>query len=229
MGVSFQCSVVGHCGSFRPGHMVGSQLPGLHGWLLHGRQQVASIRGSKSASRASTAPTGGAEDTGARLLAAREPVPPVKRRVRAVGQRLHGRAHQFPLAFLSVLLTEAHTQGRDLGRFPIAYEGFTPGLHWHRCPKHGACVSHSRPGWAPCPPPPCMRKMPALLAVRLGILWVGAEAGTLLMSNGHRGPGPGALHCGSTLPRSSAAPRLRTQIRHHEKVLAWFSGPREVN
>lgn len=108
-------------------------FPGLHGWgnglPVAAAQATAGGQhpGVQKCISCVCSSHGGVEDTGARLLAAREPVPPVKRRVRAVGQRLHGGAHQFPPAFLSVLLAEAHTQGRNLRRFPIAYECFTPG------------------------------------------------------------------------------------------------------
>ena len=43
-----------------------------------------------------------------------DPVPPVKRRVGAVSQRLHGWVHQLPFSFLFVFFAEAHTQRWDL-------------------------------------------------------------------------------------------------------------------
>lgn len=79
-----------------------------------------------------------------RASAARDPVPPVKGRVGAVGQRLHRRGCQLPPASLLVLFAEAHPERRDLER-NSALLAFLPG-RWG--------VVHSLRASCPVSPPP---------------------------------------------------------------------------
>lgn len=57
-----------------------------------------------------------ANPTGLSLSVARDPAPPVKCGVGAVGQRLHRGGHQLPPSCLFIFFAEAHSQRGDLER-----------------------------------------------------------------------------------------------------------------
>lgn len=75
---------------------------------------VSCFSTSRQGERGRPAAPGLTQGADPRASAAQDPVPPVKCRVGAVGQRLHRRGHQLPLSFLLIFFAEAHPERGDL-------------------------------------------------------------------------------------------------------------------